>query len=384
MNNSRKLAFWMILLIVLWLLSGLVFPSNNTAEEAVEASEANIASRVAWQRVVPQRKEQWVNLYGETEPNRMVALKAETSGPIIAIPKKEGDMIKAGETLVKIDLEDRRERLAQAKALREQRRIEYRAASKLKKDGFSTAVTYAESKAQLAQSEADVKRAEIDLARSNVKAPFDGRVENIYAELGDFVGVNVFGAEGSIAEIVDLDPILVTASLPQQHINFMKDGAKAEVTINDNQPYTGTVRYVSRMADQKTRTFKVEIAIDNKQGDIVAGVAAKLRVLLREVDAYALPSSALVLADDGRVGVKTVVNGEARFADVTVIEETRDGIWVTGLMGEVDVVTSGQAYLAEGQQVEGHAVGEKSATASANVASDAPARPKGADDGESH
>lgn len=355
MNNSRKIAFWIVILVALWLLSGLIFPSDNNNEEDTEATEANIASRIEWQRVSPATKEQWASLYGETEPNRKVALKAETSGPIVAIPKKEGDNIKSGETLVKIDLEDRREKLAQARALREQRRIQYKAAKKLKRDGFSTAVTYAESKAQLAQAESDVKRTEIDLARANVKAPFDGRIESINVELGDFVGVNVFGAEGSIAEIVDLNPIIVIASLPQQHISFMKNGAKAEITLNAKEMHQGTVRYVSKMADQKTRTFKVEIAIDNTSGNIVAGIAAKVRVMLREVQAYKIDSSALVLSDDGRVGVKTVVDNTARFVDVTVIEEGRDGIWVTGLVGDVDIVTSGQAYLSDGQKVRGNA-----------------------------
>ncbi|NEX95169.1 efflux RND transporter periplasmic adaptor subunit, partial [Caulobacter sp. 17J65-9] len=115
----------------------------------------------------------------------------------------------------------------------------------------------------------------------------------------------------------------------------------------------GKVRFVARQADPTTRTYRVEIAAPNPQASVRAGLSAQINVEAGRGAAHLVPVSALVLDSAGRQGVRYVADDgrTVGFAPVKVLEETADGVWVSGLSGSVNVITVGQSYVAEGQKV---------------------------------
>ena len=96
----------------------------------------------------------------------------------------------------------------------------------------------------------------------------------------------------------------------------------------------------------------MEVAVANPGNAVRSGLSAELRVSAGAGAAHLVPVSALVLNADGRQGLRYVQpDGRVAFTPVTVLEETSEGIWVSGLTGQANVITVGQSFVADGQKV---------------------------------
>ena len=104
--------------------------------------------------------------------------------------------------------------------------------------------------------------------------------------------------------------------------------------------------YIASTADAATRSFPVEIEMPNADGKMLDGITADAMVNVGTAPAHLLPQSVLTLDDDGALGVRTVEDGnKVAFHAVTIVQDTRDGVWVTGLPLKVDVITVGQEFV---------------------------------------
>jgi multidrug efflux system membrane fusion protein len=109
---------------------------------------------------------------------------------------------------------------------------------------------------------------------------------------------------------------------------------------------------VAREADPQTRTYRVEVTVPNPGNTVRSGLSADLRIGAGSGAAHLVPVSTLVLDSAGRQGVRYVqADGRVAFAPVTVLEETAEGMWITGLKGSVNIITVGQSFVADGQKV---------------------------------
>jgi multidrug efflux system membrane fusion protein len=120
----------------------------------------------------------------------------------------------------------------------------------------------------------------------------------------------------------------------------------------DGREVAGEVTFVSRRADPVTRTFRVELEVDNADLSIRDGQTAEIAISSEGAPAHLLPQSALTLNDDGQLGVRTVDgNSQALFMPVKLLRDTREGVWLTGLPETVDVILLGQEYVTDGVPV---------------------------------
>ncbi|HEV7384414.1 MAG TPA: HlyD family efflux transporter periplasmic adaptor subunit, partial [Phenylobacterium sp.] len=132
----------------------------------------------------------------------------------------------------------------------------------------------------------------------------------------------------------------------------LKVGAPAVAKLISGQVLNGRIRYVAQEADPQTRTYHLEVTVPNPRADVRSGLSAEMRIGAGSGPAHLAPVSSLVLDSAGRQGVRYVLaDGRVAFAPVTIVEETHDGVWVTGLSGAVSVITVGQSYVADGQKV---------------------------------
>jgi multidrug efflux system membrane fusion protein len=152
--------------------------------------------------------------------------------------------------------------------------------------------------------------------------------------------------------MIELNPLLIVADLPETEAGKFTVGAQATATLVGGEVLNGLVRYIARDADPQTRTYRVEISAANPRLTARSGLSADVRVSAGEGPAHLIQVSSLVLDSAGRQGVRYVdEGGVVRFAPLTLIEETPAGAWVAGLRGAVRVITVGQSYVAEGQKV---------------------------------
>jgi multidrug efflux system membrane fusion protein len=192
---------------------------------------------------------------------------------------------------------------------------------------------------------ASVKK-EID--RLTIEAPFDGIIENDTAELGSLM------QPGSLCgTVIQLDPIKVVGFVPETEVNRIDLGAKAGARLTTGQEVVGQVTFLSRSADEITRTFRVEIDVPNADLNIREGQTAEVAISAPGENAHLLPQSALTLNDEGALGVRVVDTGDvAHYMPVSVLRDTIDGIWVSGLPQTVSVIVVGQEYVVDGVAVD--------------------------------
>jgi len=120
----------------------------------------------------------------------------------------------------------------------------------------------------------------------------------------------------------------------------------------DNKEVTGVISFISKSANPSTRTYKIEAMIENSNGKIREGLSADMFVPLREVIAHLIPSYLISLNDEGDLGIKILSDNRVQFTEIQIVEDTIDGLWVTGLPKDVTIITVGQEYVINGQEVK--------------------------------
>ncbi|MEM9320807.1 MAG: efflux RND transporter periplasmic adaptor subunit [Pseudomonadota bacterium] len=367
--------------------------SPETDETATEAEgEAMIidsdAVRVVARQSVAQVMAEGLLLRGRTEAARQVTVSAETSGVIVSEPIRAGAFVEAGQLLCQIDVGTRRAqvaeaeaalveararlpeaeaRLAEARATQTAAGIDANAADRLSESGFASttraasaaatlsaaeaAVTSAEAGVEAASggilsAEASLERAREEIERLSIHAPFEGLLESDTAELGALL------QPGSpCATIIQLNPMKLVGFVPESEVNRVTLGAAAQAQLATGDLVEGTVTFLSRAADPQTRTFRVEIRVDNADLSIRDGQSAAINIETAGAPAHLLPASSLTLNDDGVLGVRIAEDGITRFVPVRMLSDTAIGVLVAGLPEAADVITVGQEFVTEGTPV---------------------------------
>lgn len=330
-----------------------------------------------------------VVLRGRTEAARDVTVAAETSGLVISEPIDHGTYVAAGDVLCELDPGTRQASLAEARArlaeaegripesqaaiaeatakLREANQnvanarqlnqrgvssetqlISAEAAAEAAAAGLQRAQSgTASAEAGIEAAQAAVAAAQAEIDRLTITAPFAGLLETSTSELGSLM------QPGSpCATIIQLDPIKLVGFVPEVDRSKVEIGAVAGARLTSGEDVVGEVTFISRSADEMTRTFRVEVDVPNDDLAISAGQTVEILVASDGRDAHLIPQSALTLDNEGALGVRTVsADDTALFMPVTLLRDTADGVWVTDLPDQVNIITVGQEFVVDGVQV---------------------------------
>lgn len=339
-----------------------------------------------------QGVENAVILRGRTEALRQVKVLAETSGRVISTPLRKGAQVTAGQILCELDPGTRQvslaeaearlaearagapesqARIAEAQARLQEAELNENAARQLSEGGFASTTRLANAEASLSSAkaalqsatagldslaariqaaEAGVERAQAAIADLTIHAPFDGVLETDTAEFGAYL--NAQGGGSECATILQLDPIKLVGFVPEIDIAKVEPGARAGARLASGREVVGEVTFLSRSADLTTRTFRVEINVPNPDLMIRDGQTATIAIAADGARAHLVPSSALTLDDQGHLGLRHAVTGPdgdvTAFARVSLLRDTIDGSWVTGLPDQARVIVVGQDFVTEG------------------------------------
>lgn len=283
---------------------------------------------------------------GQAQPDRDTGLRTEISGDVAEVLVAKGEDVAAGQIVARLSTVRAEADLARASGELDRTRRDFDNATQLLERGVATADRVSDARAALTSATSQVTAAEEAVAAAIVTAPFDGRIETLSLDEGEFVSA---GAE--VGRIVDNRPLTVAIQVPQQALNRIRGGQTAEVAFITGERETGAVTFVGTAASAETRTFLVEIEVPNADGAIPAGVSAEIRIPTGKALAHFISPSIVSLSPTGQIGVKTVEEGRVAFHPVQVVRAEIDGIWVTGLGDAVDVITVGQGFVRDGEAV---------------------------------
>lgn len=351
MRRSWIIAAAIAIAAAVWILSGQL-SEPESAETTVPETAATESERpLAKVRVDQVSAEPMVNtliLQGRTLADRKVTVRAETTGLIDAILVPRGARVAMGTELVRIDIDDRMARLDEAKALLAQRQIEFDAAQQLNQRGYRADTQFAQARAALDAARAAVEIAELALDNLTIRTPFAGIVEERYVEVGDYVDYG-----DPIAMVVDLDPLRIVGQVSERYLGQIETGRVGRARLVDGREVEGVISYVGTVADGLTRTFTVELEIDNSDGRMIEGLTAELTLPIEQVAGHRVSPSVLSLSDDGDIGVKAVdQDGRVVFHPVEILGGTEESVWIGGLPETLEMIVVGQEFVQPGQRVE--------------------------------
>lgn len=344
-SRSTWIAALLVVLIVGWMGSGFVVPSEDVAAPIARSELQPVA--VAVTTSAAQTVTQFYQAEGQALPDRDTILRAQTAGDVAEVLVTKGQNVAAGDVIARLDPSGN---IADANRAAEEltrAQREYDNAVALLDRGVATQDRVTQASATLAAAQAQVTAVQRDADALTITAPFDGRIETLDLDAGEYVSG---GAD--VGRLVDITPLTVAIQVPQQSLTRLAVGQPATVRFITGEERAGTVTFVGTSAASETRTFLAEVEVPNTDGAIPAGISAEVIIPTGEVTAHFLSPSIVSLDTEGSLGVKTVdADQVVAFFPITVVKAQIDGIWVTGLPDTVDVITVGQGFVNVGETV---------------------------------
>lgn len=286
---------------------------------------------------------------GNLSAIQWVSLHPEVDGKIVKIYFKEGEKVKEGEPLFKIDDAVYKAKVKETDARVALARLEYERSSKLLEKKFASASDRDKKFAEMQQAEANLDEAKIRLENTTIKAPFAGVMGLSEVSVGALVA-----ASTELVNIVDLDPINVDFNIPESYLASVHVGDTVDVTIEDFDilPIEAKIKAISPEIDEHTRTVQLRAEMPNKELNYRPGEYA--RVL---VDAGSVPNAVLIpetaIEREGEEEyVMLVVDNVAIRSTVSTGMRNGNEVEIThGVKAGDMVISAGQFKVRDGEEV---------------------------------
>ena len=288
-KQTYKTAAILASFLAIWMVSGSMIEEQNFEKNT---SRLDTLSSVTIVNSKATNKSKILKSSGFTEADKFVQVRAEVSGRLIARPAQQGDYVEEGDLICQLYIAGRE-------------------------------------------------------AYPKIVAPFSGYLETLRVEEGDFLNTGAV-----CAALIDPDPMLIVADIAEKDIAQVELGSEASAKLISGRYISGEVTFIASSADKNTRTFRVEISVDNKDRTIRDGVSAEIYIKGKQEAAHKISPAILSLNDQGKLGVRTVTaDNRVEFKEINILEDTNSGMWVSGLGEEARIITLGQEYVFQGQTV---------------------------------
>ena len=239
----------------------------------------------------------WVSAEGQAAAIRSAPLQAEVSGPVTAVAVREGQFVQRGQLLVQVDPQVYRLDLREAQGQLEQAQAEYQDLT-LGDDQIDDPTILAERqrlariRSGVAGAEARVAHAEYDLAKTEIRAPYAGRVANLAVDVGSRLSVG-----DSVATVVDVSRIDIDVQVLESEIAALDVGREATVrfTAFPGESFRGRVVTLNPVVNPESRYSRVTVRLENPEARILPGMHTLVRIAGRLYeDRVSIPKEAVV------------------------------------------------------------------------------------------
>ncbi len=293
--------------------------------------------------------EQKLVVSGEIEALNKADISPKLAGNIKQIYGSIGSYVEKNKRLIWIDDEEYREQLKNAeitysvaaaqvekqKIDTENSKIQFNRAKELfenklvSREFFENAETKFKTAAaalnynntQLDQERNKIEQAKIKLSYTQITAPFSGFIENIICEAGSYIS-----AGKTVMTFVDLSKVKIVINVMESYYPAVKHGAHVNIKINIlNREFIGKITNISPGIDSSSKTFRVEIAVENTDGILRSGMSASVSIVLNKInDGLIAPAVSLFKLND-KTGVFLIKeDNTVEFMDVEVINMEND------------------------------------------------------------
>ena len=292
---------------------------------------------------------------GIIKTDQNMILYPEFSGRVTKIYVDEGDVVKKGQALAKIDDGGLYNELKLVESQAKLAKTIYERQSKLWKDKIGSEIQYLEAKTNYEIQNNRLKSITESLAKTTITAPFSGTIDEIFIEEGNLVSPPMMPDQGNAFRIINLNELYVESVIPESFIGKIKKGAEVQVEIPVlNKSFNSTIKHSVSSINQLSRTFKIEVSVPKNDLDLIPNLNVEVNVLdYTNSQAILVPESIVSEDSDNNKFLFTVLNNKAK---KTIVETgyTQNGMIeiTTGLDVNEIVINEGGRIVKDGQNVK--------------------------------
>lgn len=274
---------------------------------------------------------------------------SKVRGIVQELEVEEGDYVRAGQVLAKIEDDQYRIESERAKATLDRLNNEYNRNKELFEKNLISAEVYENSRYEFESQKSVYELAKLNYDFTSIKSPISGVISERFIKVG-----NMIGTDQQVFKVTDFDPIQANLFIPEHERSKMKKGQLAELIADaiPGQVFTGKIERISPTIDPLTGTFKVTVYLDDNDDLLRPGMFGRVKIVYdTRFNTKMIPKSAIISEDetqsvfvikDSLAFRKTITTGYVNGVTVEVVDGLEDG--------EI-VVTTGQGSLTDSTRV---------------------------------
>ncbi len=217
----------------------------------------------------------FIDIQGTAESNKNVPMSAELGGEIVALSVKEGERVKAGQLLLRIDDEIILKDINEVKLALELAKTVFERQQNLWEKNIGSEIQLLEAKNKKESLEAKYSKLQSQLGKARVTAPVNGTVENIRVKIGEMAKPGML-----LMNVLNLDQIIVKADVPERYVGKVHKGDEVSISFPATKEMRkGVINSVGNLINPANRTFRVEVELPNKDHSLKANLLAVIKIV---------------------------------------------------------------------------------------------------------
>ncbi len=297
----------------------------------------------------------YLDIQGNVDTKENIIVQPEFSGTLTSLPVKAGQKVAKGQILGRIDDAGMSQQLAQVQTQYELAKTTYERQKNLWDQKIGSEIQYLQAQTQMTSLQKSIGQMKAQLAKTLIRAPFSGTIDEVFVEKGQVVAP---GPQG-LMRIVNLGNMFVSTSVPESYIGKLKVGTEVDVFLTSlGKTYKGKVRQVGNFINPNNRSFGIEVSIPNPENLLRPNQVAKLKIIdYVKKDATVVPTNVIQEDGQGNRYVYTVDgnNGKTGMAKKTIVTTGKSSDNVTEILSGVSeedvIVTEGVNAISEGMKL---------------------------------
>ena len=297
----------------------------------------------------------YLDIQGSVNTKENILVQPEFSGTLTSLTVKAGDRVSKGQILGRVDDGGMSQQLANAQNQYALAKTTFDRQKNLWDKKIGSEIQYLQAQTQMVSAQKGVAQIQAQLAKTVIRAPFTGSIDEVFVEKGQVVAPSATG----LMRIVNLGNMYVSTSIPETYIGKLKVGDLVDVYLTSlGKSYKGKVRQIGSFVNPNNRTFGIEVSVPNPDNLLRPNQVAKLKITdYTSKDAIVVPTN--VIQEDGKgdhyvysVEGNNGKTGTAKKVIVTIGKSSENVTEIlSGLKANDVIVTEGVNTISEGMKL---------------------------------
>jgi membrane fusion protein, multidrug efflux system len=297
----------------------------------------------------------YLDIQGNVDTKENILIQPEIPGTLVTLNVKAGQRVAKGQILGRVDDGGSSQLVANLQTQYELAKTTFERQKNLWNQKIGSEIQYLQAQTQMISLSKQVAQAKAQLAKTLIRAPFTGTIDEVFVERGQVVAAS----QNGLMRIVNLNNMYVSTSVPETYIGKLKVGTEVDVFLTSlGKTYKGKVRQIGNFINPNNRSFGIEVGVPNPDNLLRPNQVAKLKIIdYVSKNAIVVPTNVVQEDGDKNKFVFTVTNSNGKTGTakkvLVKIGQSSDNVTeiLSGLSAEDIIVTEGVNTISDGMKL---------------------------------